>query len=72
MYVAMPITETKFKLRPPLRNMAPMTSASDYGAQRSCPKVLRASGPTGLEPFLRSPRGVRFFFYFILSRASLA
>ena len=55
MCVAMPITETKFKLRSPLRKMAPMTSASDYGAQRSCPKGLRASGPTGLEPISQVP-----------------
>jgi len=69
----MPITETKFKLRPPLRNMAPMTSASDYGAQRSCPKGLRASGPTGLEPISQVPTRLTllFLFYFIASLSGL-
>ena len=74
MFIVIPITETKFKLRSPLRNRVPMTSASDYGAQRSCPKGLRASGPTGLETIYQVPTRptLLFLFFLIASLSGLA
>lgn len=68
MYVIMPITETKFKSRSPLRNRAPMTSASDYGPQRSCSKGLRASGTTWLEHISQVPTRPTLLFFIFLYR----
>ena len=71
MNVVMPISETKFKLRSPLRKRAPMTPASDYGTQRSCPKGLRALGPTGLEQISQAPQQAFASFSIFFYRESL-